>query len=76
MINVPFIAILQDLPSDDAISVVQALLTAGITKISVPLNTPDALETISNLAAELGDQAEIGAGAVLSVTVIGVECSS
>ena len=61
------IAILRGITPDEAVPVCAELVEAGITLIEVPLNSPDALTSISRAKAALGDRAEIGAGTVLSV---------
>jgi 2-dehydro-3-deoxyphosphogalactonate aldolase len=61
------IAILRGISNDEAVPVCTALVEAGITLIEVPLNSPNALESISRAAKALSDRAEIGAGTVLSV---------
>lgn len=61
------IAILRGITPDEAVPVCAELVEAGITLIEVPLNSPDALTSISRVKAALGDRAEIGAGTVLSV---------
>ncbi|WEJ56641.1 2-dehydro-3-deoxy-6-phosphogalactonate aldolase [Devosia sp. FJ2-5-3] len=60
------IAILRGITPDEAVPVCTALVEAGITLIEVPLNSPNATESISRAAAALSDRAEIGAGTVLT----------
>jgi 2-dehydro-3-deoxyphosphogalactonate aldolase len=60
------IAILRGLWPDEAQPVGEALVAAGITRIEVPLNSPEALVSIERLAHGLHDRAEIGAGTVLT----------
>ncbi|MBF0678186.1 MAG: 2-dehydro-3-deoxy-6-phosphogalactonate aldolase [Devosia sp.] len=60
------IAILRGITPEEAVPVCTALVEAGITLIEVPLNSPNATESISRAAAALSDRAEIGAGTVLS----------
>jgi 2-dehydro-3-deoxyphosphogalactonate aldolase len=60
------IAILRGIMPDEAVAVCTALVEAGITLIEVPLNSPDAIESIRRAAKALGDRAEIGAGTVLT----------
>lgn len=60
------IAILRGITPDEAIPVCEALVQAGITLIEVPLNSPNATESISRATKALGERAAIGAGTVLS----------
>ncbi|WEJ31442.1 2-dehydro-3-deoxy-6-phosphogalactonate aldolase [Devosia sp. SD17-2] len=60
------IAILRGITPEEAVPVCAALVEAGITLIEVPLNSPNATESISRAAAALSGRAEIGAGTVLS----------
>lgn len=60
------IAILRGITSAEAVPVCTALVEAGITLIEVPLNSPNAVESIALAAKALPDRAEIGAGTVLT----------
>ena len=60
------IAILRGIKPDEAASICEAILEAGITTIEIPLNSPRPLESISLLAKRFGSDATIGAGTVLS----------
>lgn len=65
--TLPIIAILRGVTPAEAAAVCDALITAGITQIEVPLNSPDPLESIALLAQTYGNDALIGAGTVLTV---------
>ncbi|WP_300034921.1 2-dehydro-3-deoxy-6-phosphogalactonate aldolase [uncultured Roseobacter sp.] len=65
--TLPIIAILRGVTPAEAPAICAALIGAGITKIEVPLNSPDPLDSIAALAREFGHDALIGAGTVLSV---------
>ncbi|NMA96753.1 MAG: 2-dehydro-3-deoxy-6-phosphogalactonate aldolase [Phyllobacteriaceae bacterium] len=60
------IAILRGITPDEAVPVCTALVDAGITLIEVPLNSPNAVDSIGRAVKALGDRAEIGAGTVLT----------
>ena len=61
------IAILRGLTPDAAEGIGAALIEAGIDRIEVPLNSPSPFDSIGKLARAFGDQAQIGAGTVLTV---------
>ena len=63
----PLIAILRGLTPDAAEGIGAALIEAGIDRIEVPLNSPNPFDSIGKLARAFGDQAQIGAGTVLTV---------
>ena len=62
----PFTAILRGLAPEEAIAVGEALVSAGMTILEVPLNSPRPLESIRLLAERFGDRCLIGAGTVMT----------
>lgn len=67
----PLIAILRGVTPTEAAGMAAALIDAGITKIEVPLNSPDPFDSIRAMAAAHGADALIGAGTVLSTSDVG-----
>jgi 2-dehydro-3-deoxyphosphogalactonate aldolase len=61
------IAILRGITPDEAAPAALALARAGITRIEVPLNSPDPFRSIAAMVAALSPEVEIGAGTVLTV---------
>ena len=61
----PLIAIIRGVKPDEAVAIGGALFEGGIRIIEVPLNSPEPLDSIARLAADLGDKVLVGAGTVL-----------
>lgn len=66
--KVPLVAIIRGVTPSDVLNVAETLLEQGFTIIEVPLNSPDALESIQILVDNMGDRALVGAGTVTNVT--------
>jgi 2-dehydro-3-deoxyphosphogalactonate aldolase len=64
--TLPLIAILRGIKPGEAVAVGEALFAAGFRIIEVPLNSPEPMQSIAELAAALGRRALIGAGTVMS----------
>lgn len=64
----PVVAILRSITPEEMLPVCEALRTAGIRLLEVPLNSPDALESIRHAAAKYHAAGELltGAGTVLT----------
>jgi 2-dehydro-3-deoxyphosphogalactonate aldolase len=60
------IAILRGIKPEEAASICEAVLEAGITTIEIPLNSPRPLQSIALLVKAFGSDATIGAGTVLN----------
>lgn len=61
----PLIAIIRGVTPADAEATGEAILSAGIRIVEVPLNSPQPFASIEILARAFGDRALIGAGTVL-----------
>ena len=64
------IAILRGIQPDEAVNILNALIDAGITKIEVPLNSPDPFDSIERMVQAAGARALVGAGTVLDVASV------
>jgi 2-dehydro-3-deoxyphosphogalactonate aldolase len=62
----PLIAILRGITPPEAEAVLEALISAGIGLIEVPLNSPEPLASIRIMADKARGRARIGAGTVLT----------
>lgn len=60
------VAILRGVRPDEVVAIAEALRTAGIAIIEVPLNSPEPVESIRRLVQRFGDRLLIGAGTVMS----------
>ncbi|MCJ8325077.1 MAG: 2-dehydro-3-deoxy-6-phosphogalactonate aldolase [Rhizobiales bacterium] len=65
--NRNLIAILRGVTADEIDDIVEILLAEGITKIEVPLNSPDPFKTIEKMLSKYKGQGVFGAGTVLNV---------
>ncbi len=64
------IAILRGLTPDQCLSVTQVLIAAGFRMIEVPLNSPNALESIALMRRHFQGQALFGAGTVINTAQV------
>ena len=63
--QLPLIAILRGIQSQEVLVTVESLVNAGFRLIEIPLNSPDPYTSIRLAADAFGDVAMIGAGTVL-----------
>ena len=61
----PLVAIIREVTPAEATAIGRALLEGGIRIIEVPLNSPEPFTSIEKVAADLGEEALVGAGTVL-----------
>ena len=66
----PIIAILRGIEPQDATAICETLIDAGITRIEVPMNSPEPLDSIRRMVDAFDRDALIGAGTVLSHEVV------
>ncbi len=64
--ELPLVAILRGVQPDEVVAIGRVLVAAGFRLIEVPLNSPDPIDSIRRLAADLGDRATVGGGTVLA----------
>lgn len=65
------IGILRGVQPEEAVEIGRAVVDAGISRVEVPLNSPEPFESIRRMVEALGDRAEIGAGTVLEISDVG-----
>lgn len=63
----PLVAVLRGIRPDEVVAVGEALIAAGIHILEVPLNSPEAYESITRLSALATADVLVGAGTVLDV---------
>lgn len=63
----PLIAILRGITNEECIDIGEALFSAGVRIMEVPLNSPNPIESIKRLAEHFDGRAIVGAGTVLCV---------
>jgi 2-dehydro-3-deoxyphosphogalactonate aldolase len=68
--NMPMIAILRGVRTDEVLGVCESLLEAGFKIIEIPLNSPDPIDSIALAAREFGERAMIGAGTVMHTDAV------
>jgi 2-dehydro-3-deoxyphosphogalactonate aldolase len=68
--QLPLVAILRGVKPDEVEAIADALYTEGFRVIEVPLNSPQALDSIARLAKRMPADALIGAGTVLSADAV------
>ncbi len=61
------IAILRGVQPDEVEGIARMLVQKGITRIEVPLNSPEPFASIERIIAAVGGDAQVGAGTVLNV---------
>ena len=66
----PLVAILRGVRPDEVVTIAEALIANGISRIEVPMNSPDPIESVGRLVKAFGDDAIIGAGTVLDVLTV------
>ncbi|WP_457442335.1 2-dehydro-3-deoxy-6-phosphogalactonate aldolase [Roseateles sp. P5_E4] len=68
--QLPLVAILRGVKPDEVEAIADALYLEGFRVIEVPLNSPQALDSIARLARRMPNDALIGAGTVLSADAV------
>ncbi len=66
----PIVAILRGITPDKSTEVVDCLFDAGIQIVEVPLNSPNALDSIGLISEKFGNRMLVGAGTVLKTASV------
>ena len=74
--EMPLIAILRGITSAEATDVVGVLYQAGFRIVEVPLNSPDPIRSIEQIASTFGDRMLVGAGTVLDPAEVEAVCDA
>lgn len=61
----PLVAIIRGVTPAEAAAIGRSIFDGGIRIVEVPLNSPEPFSSIERIAAELGEEALVGAGTVL-----------
>ena len=68
--HLPLVAILRGVQPEEVEGIADALYAEGFRVIEVPLNSPNALDSIARVARRMPADAVVGAGTVLSVQAV------
>lgn len=68
--HLPLVAILRGVKPEEVEGIADALYAEGFRVIEVPLNSPNALDSIARVARRMPADAVVGAGTVLSVQAV------
>ncbi|MFG6412896.1 2-dehydro-3-deoxy-6-phosphogalactonate aldolase [Roseateles sp. DC23W] len=68
--QLPLVAILRGVKPEEVEAIADALYAEGFRVIEVPLNSPNALDSIGRVARRMPADAVVGAGTVLSVEAV------
>ncbi|PTT88435.1 2-dehydro-3-deoxy-6-phosphogalactonate aldolase [Pelomonas sp. HMWF004] len=68
--QLPLVAILRGVKPEEVEAIADALYAEGFRVIEVPLNSPNALDSIARVARRMPADAVVGAGTVLSVQAV------
>lgn len=60
----PLVAILRGITPQESVAVAELLAQSGFSMVEVPLNSPDALDSIRRISDKLGNRLLVGAGTV------------
>ena len=66
----PIVAILRGVRPEEVVAVAEALETAGVRAVEVPLNSPEPLDSIARLAQTFAGRLVVGAGTVLTAAEV------